>query len=389
MADTSLNGQTAASPSPMTMATTGTNPSSFELFSSHGALAVFPSEVRSLIWAALILDSDAGEYQPTPSVQPQGLLALSRIKPRLYRETMPNLHWKKILCFAIHPFNSNWAVPGMEGATTIDFRHVDFARFQKIQVNLYAPDWTDPGQLHRLRAQVINLVCMLARLPCAIRDGGRHRLGFSQNLLNHQGEAGWPASPFDYRLQEIEIQFVDREPIVWCDKARPLPALRAVGEGDFARVLGAFHYLRTCLSVNFILPPSDDEEYAADEVRIASELYLIKVSMKSTSSFGSKWYDLYKGMAESEVTVQLDCELDLLNGPTAAILRLQRFQTWKEYEPMVQTLMEAACPYRSLMPYRKYLEQRRKCWLAWQGIGDRTTGIAPMGVQEEEGHRPS
>lgn len=228
-----------------------------------GTFAVLPPEVRSLIWKALIPDRDGmpspDEYRPINPDQLGGLLALSRASSRLHHEVMDDFHRMKTLCFAIHPANDDWRVQGMEHAKPADFRHVELARFQRIKLNLYVPDFNDPGQIRRLGTQLVNVVCMLVRFQCVFREDGvgSDKPQPPQLFLNRQGEAGWPAPPLGHHLPDMEVELVDRleNGLLWRDECPIGRFLRRGGETVYECILGVFEYLQGCPSIDIILPP--------------------------------------------------------------------------------------------------------------------------------------
>ena len=288
----------------------------------------------------------------------------------------------KTLCFEIHPANADWTVSGMEGAAPVDFRDVKFGRFRKIKVNIYAHDPNDPGQLLRMRGQLINLVCMLARLQSVIRDDGvgADKPQSPQILLHHQGDAGWPAVPTGHRLPGIEIEFVDQEATVWGGPEEH-SCLLAYGKNDMTHMIRIFEYLRGCLTAKIIVPSRLQGAIKISLDDLMPELQSVPVQMTSTTPFGTGPNDRRIRKYESGRALQFDCELDTLDGPTAATLRLQRFQAWRDYEPTIQALMEMeVAGWQRWLQIR--LAMRRECWLAWQRIGDRTTWIPPIGIDD-------
>lgn len=381
--------------------------------SPMGRFAILSPEVRSLIWQGLFSDgagsSDPREYRWMQTGKVGDLLMLSRVNSCFNDEIMAEFYRRKTLCFAIHPFKDEWTVPGLEGAEPVDFLRVKFARFQKIKVNIYAPDRGDPGQVLRTRMQVINLVCMLARLQYVLRDDGvgRDKPQHPQILLNQQGQEGWPAPPAGYRLPDMEIELVDQGYIMWCFDLWIWKHVSLDRDTFAERIVGIFEYLRGCPNATIIVPPQDgrrrgidddddddddaghdsgdesgdDSDYDADKddddddddhnnVSLYGAFQKIIACMESAKPFGTERYDAHIRSIESARSVFLDRELDNLCGHTAEILRLQRFQNWWEYTSTMMALIEVNEEGgRSNPSTRASMRQRTAYWAAWKRTG--------------------
>lgn len=232
------------------------------------------------------------------------LLILSRLNPFFYDEVMAFFYRKKTLCFAIHTANDEWTVPGLEGAEPVDFRRVEFGRFQKIKVNLYAPTSHDKAQVLRMRTQLSSLVCMLARLQYVLRDDGvgRDKPQHPQILLDRQGQEGWPAAPAGHRLPDMEIEFADQECTTW---GRDTWLWRWIFlDGDFIVecILGIFEFLRGCPTATIIVPAQlslrrgidDDDDYdaaAAAAARLDAVFQNVIACMEYDKPFGTGRHD--------------------------------------------------------------------------------------------------
>jgi hypothetical protein len=304
-------------------------------------------------------------------------LALSRANSDLRDETMARFKRIKILTFSIHAASEDWTVEGMEGAQPADFRHVDFASFRKIKVNIYAPDRKDPGQLLRIREQLLNLVCMLAGLQCVLRDDfiGGDKSQTPQILLNSQGINGWPFPPPGRYLPPMAIEFVNQERTFWCDESEPTISLLAYGDNDIEHIVSVFEYLRRVTAVRVTLPSGIEPKG-----NLSTILEMAAEHMVSPDAFGTTTRDQKLLKLESGRTVRFDRELDDLEGPTAAALRLERFQTWEAYVPVITTLIETEEDGGRLdVSVRRPLEKRAECWVDWQRTGNTNAEVAPMG----------
>lgn len=298
----------------------------------------------------------------------------------------------KILTFSIHAANEDWTVEGMEGARPFDFRHVNFTSLQKIKVNIYAPDRKDPGQLLRIRGQLLNLVWMLAQ-QCALRDDfiGNDKPQTPQILLNSRGTEDWPASPLEPRLPPMTIEFVNQERTFWCDESEPTMSLLSYGDYDIEHIVGVFEYLRGVTAVTITLPSGiEPDDNLSTILETVAEHMVLPDSFGKPTEAGMAFGRAIGGTprvkrllkTESGRTVRFDHELDDLEGPTAAALRLQRFQTWEAYYSVITTLIETEEDGEGLDPsVRRPLKQRGEAWANWERIGNSNAEVAPLGTQ--------
>lgn len=373
--------KTPARNSADSMTTNNTIPSTS---SPLGVFEYFSPEIRSLLWQALIpnhnCNSDPAEYRPIPPGQIGGLLTLSRVNSYLYQETMAEFKRMKTLCFVIHPANRGWTVQGMEGAEAMLPHLVNFARLKKIKVNIYSPDRTDPGQLLRIRQQLMNLICMLARLQCALRnDGvGADKLQAPQVLLGAQGKEGWPTPPAGHRLPVMEINFVNQTDTVWQwgGMREPRVSIDAYKAPDIMYLLASFVYLRVIPFASMNLPPGLEPSE-----KVVYFMGLATSGMTRTDPFGTSACDEGLRFDESRRTVEFDLELDNMRGPTAAILRRERFQAWRAYESTILALIRVEeeddmCPREVIRKQLQLLEGRRRRWMSWLNGGKHTIPVA-------------
>ncbi|KAL8917726.1 MAG: hypothetical protein Q9208_007778 [Pyrenodesmia sp. 3 TL-2023] len=212
---------------------------------------------------------------------------------------------------------TQWHLQDLDEAMKRCFHKLPYRTMRKIQIDVGAPDRSDPGQVVSLYKKCVDLATML-----------------------ENAESG---------LLNIEINLLDSEEAKWTWDGQPQNSITQHHTGDYELVLSAFSRLRDVESAKFRVP-----------VQLDPDSHLIEnmeAILRLEGPFGAnlaphgdgEWDDRDIQTDRDLMYVNLDLELDFLHGHTANMMRLDRFSSWytdklggnseyeREYERIIKT----------------------------------------------------
>lgn len=302
---------------------------------SLGNLSVLPPEVRIIVWEHFLprnscMDQERENWKPyiCPD-QPEKRSSLAILRAsRLIYEEISHMLYNRCLTLQIDPHNTRWVTKHFT-ANAWHFRHVDFARFKRVEIEIFAPDRRDPGQLLLTRQLIFDLLCCLSghnQVLDAKFEGYRS--------FAHQALLNAPSSENNLkRLTELDIVVVQDGEASWNHENLTQKSSDVVLVSDLEVLLDMFRFVRAHSSKVFL--PAKLQ--ASDDLRICIEE--VEITMMLGCAFGAHEYDARTKVEEGYRSLSLDEELDTLLGPSAARLRRDRFQFWMMYEPKIKSLM--------------------------------------------------
>lgn len=310
-----------------------------------GDLSCLPGEIRNVI------------YHECAQLRSTGLLFTNK---QIYSEAIPPLEEKFVLSFLIDPaassstvkiVNQNGQPWGHGGRNTVDARspHPDHVlqtmpidKFAKIRLFIDAPNPKDPGQLVRAWYQTTRL---LAALLPRWRDLNK--------LPRTAEDIVVPEGRKTTKLPPVEITFRETGHRKWSINAalnHSLPSYKGWdadgqsvskvpdnGHSDMEVLLTPFLRIRDAASLKVQLPSDAcPESQLGDLISLLQELAVSSIPFGMNLCLGAEdnCRDDDECLArEDALHIWLDCLLDDMDGPTAALVRRERFQHWcPEYE---------------------------------------------------------
>ncbi|KAL8900390.1 MAG: hypothetical protein Q9207_005719 [Kuettlingeria erythrocarpa] len=260
-----------------------------------GRLASLPVELRNQLWDELSLESR---------------FSFTRVSRQAHAEISPRLYKNIDLQFSIQPkyqhrswlhvdsgFEKQWLLHNLDDAIKRGFERIPFQQLKEIRIVIEAPDKKDPGQIVCQYKKCVDLA----------------------ELLEHSMDG----------LPDIEIAFLDSTSSKWTVKgqAQESIALENVTlSRDHLIVLQAFSRLHKARSAKINVPvASEDGNYLTENF---AETWMEKVPFGQNLDPSDPWNDQELQEEMDRVFVDLDMELDLIFGPTADMMRLDRFASW-------------------------------------------------------------
>ncbi len=280
--------------------------------SSIGLLAQLPREVRDLIWENFI-----------PSYGQGTNLSILRTCRQLYAEVASRLYQDEVLRFYICPtyqYQSWLSIVTHRGAklhlrdeqdaVSRGFSSLPYAKLKGLIVEVGAPDPTDPGQMICLWKKAGSLADLLSQGVDGLPDLDIHLVN-SQPSEGSSGESRW--STAGIAQQSIP-----------CDRNHEY---YDEYDEDFEAILQPFCRLRNARSAS---------------VQVATEIDAVGYLLENTAAFmvldkpfgchgaEGEWSDDSTQGSLNRNFLRFDNALDDLPGPTARMLRLERFSSWFE-----------------------------------------------------------
>jgi hypothetical protein len=269
-----------------------------------GLLAQLPREVRDLIWEHFV-----------PSYGQRTNLGILRTCRQLYEEVAALVYQNEVLRFHISPTYQyqSWLLIvtrrgaelhlcDLQDATSRGFSSLPYTKLKGIRVEVEAPDSTDPGQMICLWKKAVSLVDLLLQV-----DG----------------------------LPDLEIHFTNSKPSKWSTDGiaqQSIPCDRNHKyyneyDEDFEAILQPFCRLRNVRSASVHVATTIDD--------VGHLLENAAAFMTLDKPFGcyraeGGWSDDSTQTSLDKNFLQFDNALDDLPGPTARMLRLERFSSWFE-----------------------------------------------------------
>lgn len=333
-----------------------------------GTLSDLPPELRCLIWeylmpehrskrqTDLLLYLDRRYIRQFSPDRPLKRLSILQASQQLHNEVSAQLYNNRILRLCIQPDQHGWTVKNLPEASPRDFHCANYAKFDVIQIEIHPPDIEDPGQLLRARKNSVDLVAALARSP---------------------------------KLQRVEILLFNRNLSTWYnhDIAQcSVGWFNQTDETDLEQLLGPFQYLRQVQHAKIKIPPALKPGTPLSYLMTLAQE--VEDAMMSALPFGTKkeegdLTDSDIDSIERTVNIRLDFALDFLEGPTAAILRRDRFDHWYAYTREMLQLIHGKNNDLS-RPERQYVDanlwRRYKDYWSFDPYSDRW--IKAMGYDD-------
>lgn len=153
--------------------------SGMRIMNTLGYLAVLPPEIRLIVYQhSMPREHCPAQTRPNwnphswdkPSLQPEMRfsLAILRAIRQIYQE-ISHMLYNRSLKIEIDPPNTRWVTKYLT-ANAWHFRHVDFARFRRVEIEISTPDRRDPGQLLLTRWISSSMLGAMKFLMLGLRD---------------------------------------------------------------------------------------------------------------------------------------------------------------------------------------------------------------------------
>ncbi|KAL8826502.1 MAG: hypothetical protein Q9170_007378 [Blastenia crenularia] len=259
-----------------------------------GLFALLPRELRDQIWGYMSAERRFTFFQSSRQIYADA-------SPIIYRDLVfhiePRYQCKSWLTVE-SSFNARWLFQNLNDAINQGFNKLPFEQLRKIQINIEAPDRTDPGQVICLHKKCTDLAELLENAK--------------------QG------------LPDLEIRLIDSDKAQWTSKGKPQMSLASeddiVSTKDHEIVLLTFVRLRNARSVNIRVPIVFSEGYGWIE-NMANTL-MAKDPVGTYLEASNAWNDEENQEDLDDIFMELDLKLDSLHGHTAHMMRLDRFSSW-------------------------------------------------------------
>lgn len=268
-----------------------------------GKLANLPAEVRAEVWENLRSQDD---NMKTP-------MSILRTCRQLYHEISHHIYPKEILTFKLSPIydRKSWiSVTSSFGTTMLEssshakslgFKDLPYHHLKGIEIQIEAPDPRDPGQLFNLWSKARSLVDLLL------------------------GERG--------RLPEVAIHLLATSSYSWFLDGNLQSSSIPHPRGDYIDagvILLELCRIRNC-KAEIHVPPALKGNATLDKY-----LEFFEFVIGLDKPFGTFFHKEGDGTWADDATaecldsnfVELHNALDELRGPTAAMMRLERFRDW-------------------------------------------------------------
>ncbi|KAL9027767.1 MAG: hypothetical protein Q9196_003761 [Gyalolechia fulgens] len=266
---------------------------------SLGTLASLPRELRDQIWADLLMGGHFVPLQTSRQVQAEISSRLSNkdlifhVSPRYrYRS------WIRVES----SFGARWLLSDLVDATKRGFDKLPFEKLNKIRINIAAPDGEDPGQIVCLYNKCMDLA----------------------ELLENSKQA----------LPNIEIRLLETRFANWNTKNQTQTHIPLVSDfyftDDHEFLLFAFSRLRYVISAKISVPVEYDghEGFKSHFVGNLARAMVLEEPFGTCSDPEHPWVDEETQENADNIFTDFDLALDQLLGPTAEMLRLDRFSSW-------------------------------------------------------------
>ncbi|KAI4169369.1 MAG: hypothetical protein LQ343_005762 [Gyalolechia ehrenbergii] len=262
---------------------------------SLGTLAWLPRELRDQIWVGLLMGGHFTPLQTSRQVHAEISSILSN-KDLIFQVSLGYRY--KSWINVESSFGARWLLQDLVDAKKRGFDKLPFEKLDKIRINVAAPNGIYPGQIVCLYNKCMDLA----------------------ELLENSKQA----------LPDIEIKLLDTEFAKWNTKNQTRMHVGLISDLDFTDdhelLLFAFSRLRNARSAKiYVLVEYDGENHF---------IWNMASSMMLGEPFGTwskpdePWNDEETQEDADNIFTDLDLALDLLLGPTAEMMRLDRFSSW-------------------------------------------------------------
>jgi len=276
-----------------------------------GTLTSLPRELRDQVWHFSLIERRFAFIQASHHI----LAEASPIRDRvIYNDT--------VLKFGVCPtyrhnswlnvetqFKSEWVLQSMDHAMRSGLHKLHYEKLRRIEINIEAPDWKDPGQITNLYKKRVDVASLLGNSRGGLPD---IEINLLDSPLATWSPDGSPSSIY-YHLREHYAYGPARDAEYGSD-------------GDFhfddtEIVIHAFCRLRNAKSANLHRSWIKSHDHTEDNELIALTLSEpFNVDLDPDDRDDQRQLD--------EIFIGLDLALDLLPGDTANMLRLDRFSSW-------------------------------------------------------------
>ncbi|KAI4250622.1 MAG: hypothetical protein LQ352_005334 [Teloschistes flavicans] len=291
-----------------------------------------PPEIREMIWqyfvSKLFVELDltsgnpVGKPHPTSPSNAPGILRVNR---SISNEVVAYLYHEPSLHLVLDPSKNRWAPRGPK-AQQWPLENAQLSRFRVLWIHVFEPNVrNDPGQLCQLLESTIDLACFLSGRTSVLHGEEQSYTSFDRigillrDLANHGSDIHrlWSQVP---KLPPIRLIFHDRFEPPWESN---------IYERNRKMILRRVFMLLRWVATLRLSDIKDDPGVKGH----ASHDYVKAFLQQLEYSLDPKritWREYLSNLFLSCAT--LDYMLDELPGPTAANLRLLRFEDWLFYE---------------------------------------------------------
>lgn len=357
--------------------------------SSLGVFASLPRELRDQIWHCLSVQRCSNIFQTSHQI---------------YTEASRTFYTNQILRLHIGPkyqrkswliiksnLGAEWPLQSLDHAVQQGFNKLPFEKLKRLQINIEAPDSTDPGQLICLYQKCRDLVALL---ECAQQGLPDLEINLLDSALVKWSEEGKPKRSvsidpkrhypplrrsFEYHPEGLSSdEFEDEQHRTqrfnrYARDPKPTYSLYDDDEesqnsdDDEEIILYTFSRLRNARSASISGPGQPDGHLRHNIALIIEQKHPFGTYLDSDDI----WDDAQCQKTTDETYIQLDLDLDLLPGPTANMMRLDRFSSWyknntsgeskyaEEYERIIRTWTHFRVSFRRVWSlFRRFADMR-------------------------------
>ncbi|KAL8789071.1 MAG: hypothetical protein Q9213_001334 [Squamulea squamosa] len=332
-----------------------------------GVLTTLPPELRNMIWECLSKQHSFTFFRTSRQIYAEGseIFYHNQI---LQFHISPKYEYKSWLVgesnFVAECAPQRFVLQDVYFAIRKGFDKLPFEKLKKIQININAPEHSDPGQSICLYRKCVDLAALL--------EHAKHGLPNMEINLLDSASAKWYSGnkpqhsiSIDQKRHYPYYEFNGNGPCcttaMWIayrpDGDRPSDRLEldpfceetknTIEDDDI--VLHAFLRLRNARSA----------KVSGSEQRRVDYYDNVAMSIEQEEPFGtyldpgSWWHDPTLQEARDKLYMHLDLDLDLLPGPTANMMRLDRFSSWythtfggeSKYEENYKRIIESWVEY--------------------------------------------
>lgn len=258
-------------------------------------------------------------------------------------------------------FGVKWPLTSLDDSIKRGFGNLPYHKLKRIQINIEAPEMRDPGQVLCLHKKCTNLAELLEQAK--------------------QGLPDIEISLFDSSSAQWSLESGEAQRSIWVDRRKHYPPeFNKFDTGrenifnrvyDYIVVLQTFSRLRNARSAIIHSPNNMRIDH-----NFMEGIALTLMEREPTGSYldaDDSWDDATLQKEMDEIYMGLDLDLDVLPGPTANWMRLDRFSCWysdkfggeskyeKEYIRLTGTLTDD----RAISRWKWSLYKRYACLLAF------------------------
>ncbi|KAL8676044.1 MAG: hypothetical protein Q9186_007399, partial [Xanthomendoza sp. 1 TL-2023] len=311
-----------------------------------GVFALLPRELRDQIWGYVSTQRRLKAFQTSHQIYAEASQLFYK-NQSLQFQISPRYRYKSWLVIKSN-FGGEWPLQSLDHAIEKGFDKLPFHKLKQIQIIIEAPDRNDPGQLICLEKKCRELAELLEYAKEGLPDleiilldstsakwttNGSPQISVSVDPQRHyppltrsfdfhpEGPSDDEDESWDHQIHRQELKRMDPKPTWSLDECYEEDRNT---DDDAYIVLYAFFRLRNIRSAKISEPVQRDGHFSDS----------IATTMEQKQPFGT-WLDPDDPWNDAEIQkerdciyAQLDLDLDLLPGPTANMMRLDRFSSW-------------------------------------------------------------